>query len=240
MPSLSLRRATYFCTFIDDYFCKVWVYFVKHKDEVLKVFKTFLQLVENQSGQKLKCLRTDNGGEYISKAFQNFCEAKGIKRELIAPYNPSQNKVVERMNRAIQEKVKSMLSDAKLPNGFWAEAVTTVHLMNKSPSRVLEREAVAEMLWTGKAPSYKHLKIFGCAAYSHILKEFRNKLEPKSRKCIFPGYGESSEMDYRLWDPESRKVLCSNDVYFNEAKFQTYVKGFFGCLHMVFWKNMMR
>ncbi|MCO5579844.1 hypothetical protein L7F22_033706 [Adiantum nelumboides] len=93
MPSLSLGGAVYFCTFIDDYSRKVWVYFLKHKDDVLKVFKTFLQLVENQSGQKLRCLRTDNGGEYVSKAFQDFCEAKWIKRELTAPYNPSQTGV---------------------------------------------------------------------------------------------------------------------------------------------------
>ncbi|MCO5595050.1 hypothetical protein L7F22_049087 [Adiantum nelumboides] len=107
MPNLSLGGATYFCTFIDDYSRKVWAYFLKHKDEVLKVIKTFLQLVENQSGHKLKCLRTDNGGEYVSKAFQDFCEAKSIKQELTAPYNPSQNGVAEHMNRTIQEKVKS-------------------------------------------------------------------------------------------------------------------------------------
>ncbi|MCO5602280.1 hypothetical protein L7F22_056409 [Adiantum nelumboides] len=220
MPSLSLGGAAYFCTFIDDYSCKVRVYFVKHKDEVLNVFRTFLQLVENQSGQKLKCLRTNNGVEYIFEAFQDFYETRGIKRELTAPYNPSQNEVVECMNRTIQERFKSMLSNAELPNGFWMKAVAIeVHLINRTPRRVLEREAVAEMLWTRKAPSYKHLKIFGCEAYSHILKEFRNKLEPKSRKCIFLGYGESGEMGYRLWDPESKKVFCSNDVYFNEAKF---------------------
>ncbi|MCO5587916.1 hypothetical protein L7F22_041868 [Adiantum nelumboides] len=147
MPSLSQGGAAYFCTFIDDYSCKDWVYFLKHKDEVLKVFKTFLQLVENQSGQKLKCLRIDFGGEYVSKAFQDFCEAKGIKQELTAPYNPSQNGIAERMNRTIQEKVRSMLSNVDLPDGFWAETVAiVVHLINISPSRVLEREAVAEML----------------------------------------------------------------------------------------------
>ena len=76
----------------------MWVYFLKHKDDVLGVYKTFLQLVENQSGKKLKCLRTDNGGEYISKAFADFCDSKGIKQELTTPYNPSQNGVAERMN----------------------------------------------------------------------------------------------------------------------------------------------
>ena len=70
MLDMSLGGASYFAMCIDDYSCKVWVYFLKHKDEGLSVFKTFVTLVvENQSGKKLKCLRTDNGGEYVSKAF---------------------------------------------------------------------------------------------------------------------------------------------------------------------------
>ena len=137
---VSLGGATCFCMFIDDYSCKVWVYFLKHKDNVLEVFKKFLCSVENQSGWKLKCLSIDNGSEYISKAFQDFYDTKGIKQELTAPYNPSQNGLAERMNRTIQEKVRSMLSNAKLPNGFWAKAVATaVHLINRSPSKVLEK-----------------------------------------------------------------------------------------------------
>ena len=93
--------------------------------------------MENQSGKKLKCLRIDNGGEYVSKAFADFCNSKGIKRELTAPCNPSQNGVAERMNRTIQEKVRSMLSNADLTQGFWVEAVAiVVHLINRSPSKV--------------------------------------------------------------------------------------------------------
>ncbi|MCO5599530.1 hypothetical protein L7F22_053636 [Adiantum nelumboides] len=168
----------------------------------------------------MRCLRTDNGGKYISKAFQDFCEAKGIKRELTAPYNPSQNGFAKCMNRTIEEKVRSMLSNVELPNGFWAKAMATaVHLINRSLSKVLDKSEVVEMLWIGKAPLYKHLRVFGCEAYNHISKELRIKLEPKSKKCIFLGYKESSEMGYWLWDPKSRKVIRSNDVHFNEAKF---------------------
>ena len=78
--------------------------------------------METQTGKKVKCLRSDNGGEYVSKLFQDFCDLKGIKRELTAPYNPPQNGVAERMNRTIQEKVHSMLSNVDLPNEFWAKA----------------------------------------------------------------------------------------------------------------------
>ncbi|MCO5563139.1 hypothetical protein L7F22_016775 [Adiantum nelumboides] len=137
--NLSLGGATYFITFIDDYSRKV--------DGALNAFKTFVTHVENQSGKKLKCLCTDNGGEYVSKAFQDFCESKGIKRELTASYSPLQNGVVGRMNRTIQEKVRSMLSNAHLTNGFWAEAIATVvHLINGFPSKVLEKDSVVEMV----------------------------------------------------------------------------------------------
>ena len=62
---------------------------LKKKDKVLAKFQNFVTLVENQSGKKVKCLRSNNGGEYVIKAFhEHFRESKGIKRELIAPYNP--------------------------------------------------------------------------------------------------------------------------------------------------------
>ena len=112
MPTVSLRGAHYFVTFIDDFSHKVWAYPLKRKDEVLSVFKKFVTLVETETGKKVKCLRSDNGGEYISKSFVDFCDTKGIKRELTAPYTPPQNGVAERMNRIIQERVRSMLSES--------------------------------------------------------------------------------------------------------------------------------
>ena len=121
-----------------------------------------MTLVENQSGNKIKCLRSDNGGEYVNHTFHFFCDSKGIKRELTTPYNPPQNGVAERMNRTIQEKLRSMLSNAELPNGFWAEALATaVHLINRSPNKALD-EKVPEELWSKKRSSYKHLRVFGC------------------------------------------------------------------------------
>ena len=172
MPVVSMGGAQYFVTFIDDFSQKVWVYSLKRKDQVLSVFQRFVTLVETQTDKKVKCLRSDNGGEYVSKAFQDFCDAKGIKREFTAPYNPPQNGVAERMNRTIQEKIRSMLSNASLPNGFWAEALATaIHLINRSPNKKLESK-VAEEVWSGKPPLYKHLRVFGCEAFCHIPKEF--------------------------------------------------------------------
>ena len=112
MPTISLGGANYFVTFIDDFSQNVWAYPLKRKDEILSAFKKSVTLVESKIGKKVKCLRSDNGGEYISKSFQDFCDTKCIKRELIAPYTPPQNGVAKHMNRTIQERFKSMLSNA--------------------------------------------------------------------------------------------------------------------------------
>ena len=71
-------------------------------------------MVENQTGRKLKCLRTDNGGEFKSNEFVKFCRERGIRREYTAPYSPEQNGIAERMNQTIQERVVSMLQHSVL------------------------------------------------------------------------------------------------------------------------------
>lgn len=60
-------------------------------------------LVEKSSGQKLKNLRTDNGGEFMSSEFQNFLKTEGVRHELKVPKTPQQNGVVERLNRTVIE-----------------------------------------------------------------------------------------------------------------------------------------
>ena len=78
MPTTSINGSRYFLTFIDDYsrFCSV--YFMKQILEVFEIFKVFKALVENSFRKKIKSIRLDNGGEYIKRDFQQYCESKGI------------------------------------------------------------------------------------------------------------------------------------------------------------------
>ena len=88
-------------------------------------------------------MRSDNGGEYMSKSFQDFCNLKGIKWELTSVYNPLQNDVTKCMNCTIQERIHSMLSNANLPNVFWVEAVATaIHVVDRSPNKKLDSKVV--------------------------------------------------------------------------------------------------
>ena len=113
----SLGGAQYFVTFIDDHSKKVWVYLLKTKDQVLQAFKEFHASVERASRKKLKCLRTDNGGEYRGP-FEDYCKTHGIRHEKVPPKTPQMNGLAERMNRTIAKKVRSMLSHAKLSKSF--------------------------------------------------------------------------------------------------------------------------
>jgi transposase InsO family protein len=97
-------------------------------------------------------LRSDNGGEYTSKEFKDFCQEAGIKRELKTPYNPQQNGIAERKNRSIIEATKAMIHDQCLPMHLWVEASnTTVYVQNKSPHKILGNK-IPEQVFTGKKP----------------------------------------------------------------------------------------
>jgi transposase InsO family protein len=96
-------------------------------------------LVENLTGRKIKVLRLDNGGEYTSKDFNNFCIEAVIKREFRVPYNPQQNGVAERKNRTIIEETKATIHDQSLPMTLWEKAcMTTMYVQNRSPHQILK------------------------------------------------------------------------------------------------------
>eukprot|EP00253_Pinus_taeda_P003676 PITA_03676 len=124
-PTTSYGGSSYFVSFIDDFCRKEWVYMLKRKSDVFSVFKQFRALVENNTGRTIKCLRTDNGGEFTSKEFDNYCKDAGIKRHKTTVYNPQQNGVAECMNKTLLERARSMLSNDGLQKELWTEAVAT-------------------------------------------------------------------------------------------------------------------
>jgi len=88
-------------------------------------------LIKNQTKKKIKTLRTDNGIEYESNEFHDFCKEVGIKRETTTPYTPEHNGVVERKNHTIVEDVCVMLHDQRFSKFLWDEATNiAVYVQN--------------------------------------------------------------------------------------------------------------
>ena len=114
-----------YCVTIDDYSRKTWIYFLKAKLEVFERFWEFKTLVENQTGRKIRVLRMDNGGEYTSNEFLEYCSIEGIKKEHTVPYTPQKNGVAERKNRTMVEAAKAMFFYQGLPLFLWVETYRT-------------------------------------------------------------------------------------------------------------------
>nr|GEU67730.1 putative polyprotein [Tanacetum cinerariifolium] len=131
----------YFVTFIDDYSRKVWVYFLKIKDDVFRKFKEWKTMVEKQTRKKVKTLRTDNGLEFCNTQFDNFCKKEDIVRYHNIRHIPQQNEVAKQMNQTIMARARSPSTQIGL----------------KMPQEV----------WSGKPSNYSDLRIFGCPTYAH-------------------------------------------------------------------------
>jgi hypothetical protein len=160
-------------------------------------------------------LRTDNGGEFDSRQFDDFYKEVGIKRQLIVPYNPQQNGIAERKNRTICEATKAMMCDQDLPSSLWAKATNAaVYIQNRSPHAILG-EKTPEEAFTVENSKVGHLRIFGCPVFIHIPKEKRTKMELSGKKAIFVGYNETSKA-YRIYVPHKRFIEVSRDVTFHE------------------------
>nr|GEU31244.1 hypothetical protein [Tanacetum cinerariifolium] len=140
-PILSLGGANYFVSFIDDYSRRCWMYPIKKKSDVFEVFELYKAQVELDSENKIKCLRTDNVGEYTGDEFDTFCRQEIIKRQFTTAYTPQQNGVVERMNRTLLERARAMLATTSLGKSFWAKAINTAcYVINRSPSTAMKKE----------------------------------------------------------------------------------------------------
>jgi transposase InsO family protein len=94
MYHLLMDLVTY-VTFIDEATRKNCVYCIRQKSDVFDTFKKLKSLVENETGKKLKCLRSDNGGEYCNKEFDDYCSYHRIPIENIVPRAPQENGVSE-------------------------------------------------------------------------------------------------------------------------------------------------
>lgn len=226
----SLGNSRYFITFIDDFSRWTTVFMMRKKSDALECFKKFHSMVQNLTGSSvrasstnsrpvtIKKLRTDNGGEYVSKEFKTYLTQNGIVHQTTIPYSPQQNGVAERMNRTLIDLVRSMIHSQHLEKSFWAEALrTAVYIRNRVISRSLPEGITPHHRWHGKAADLSHCRIFGCRCFYIIPKSKLRKLDPRARQAIFIGYLENSK-GYKLWDVEEKRCIMSRDVKFHEEK----------------------
>jgi len=223
LPVSTPEGKRYWIIFIDDA-TRAWtVMLLRDKSEAFDAFKRYKAYVENATDRKIKCLRDDKGGEYMSKEFDSFLAASGIARQHTVRNEPHQNGVAERANRTLAEGVTAMLSESHLPSSFWGYAVHAyTHARNRSPTAALNG-GIPYTSFFGKKPDVSHLRVFGCTAYVHVQKDQRKGLNPHTQKCVFIGY-PSEYKGWEFYNPLTKKIIVSNSADFDERTFPGLTK----------------
>ncbi|SGZ03674.1 BQ5605_C032g11012 [Microbotryum silenes-dioicae] len=217
-PTPSLTGKRYLVTFLDDHSRKLWAYAIDHKSDVFPIFQTWLAEVELATNARLRILRTDNGGEYRSNAFTEFCKSKGIRRQYSIPYTPQQNGRAERVNLSIVEGVLALLADARLPATFWDEAAAYfVYCKNRCSHSALAKQT-PEFVWNGQRTTATALHPFGCTAWLTVAPDLRSKLDPKAARVIFTGYDLASKA-FRFFDHSINKIVLGRNATFLDNDF---------------------
>src|SRR6266516_2881379 len=205
----------YFLTFTDDLSRYGYIYLMKHKSETFQKFKEFQSEVENQRNKKIKFLRSDCGGEYLSYDFGLHLKQCGIVSQLTPPGTPQRNGVSECRNHTLLDMVRSMMSLTDLPLSFWGYALEiAAFTLNRAPSKSVEMTPYE--LWFGNKPKLSFLKVWGCDAYVKRLQP--DNLEPKLEKCVFIGYPKET-IGYTFYHRSEGKIFVARNGTFLEKEF---------------------
>jgi len=147
------------------------------KDLLQDYFRTF---------GKPNVIRMDNAPEFTSKQFSKFLLDNGIKAEYTAFHTPQQNSSVETSFSYIKQDALAILKWSRLPKQYWTYAwMHAIYVRNRMVAR--GRSKTRFEIFTGTKPSLAHLKTFGCAAFVHVPKATRTKLDENAVKGIHLG-----------------------------------------------------
>jgi transposase InsO family protein len=205
----------YFILLVDDVSWFMWVKMLATKDRAADAIRQYQATAETEIGRKLKVFRFDRGGEFTSTEFTNHCVQHGVRRQLMTPYTPQQNGIVEQRNQTVVGTARSMMKAKGLLGISWGEVVATaVDILNRSSTKGVARMAPYEA-WYGKKPVVHHLRTFGYIAYVKNTSPNLKKLDDRSHTIVFIGY-ERGTKGYRVYDPSTGRVHVPRDVVFDE------------------------
>lgn len=128
---------------------------------------------------------------------------------------PQENGIVEQKHQHILNIARAINFQANLPRKFWGDCIlTTTHIINWTPTTILDDKSPYEMLYQTKA-SYTHLRVFVCLCYAYTLKRNCTKFDPRAL-CLGYPYGMKA---YKLYNLQTDTTFISRDVSFHETIF---------------------
>jgi hypothetical protein len=205
----------YFITFKDEKSSYRTVHFLKNKSQVASTLRNFITRAEQETGRKVKRLRTDNGTEYTNEEVETLLKEKEILHERTPPRVKPCNGTAERENRILQDTTRSLLYSADITREqrrlLWTEAIATAaYLRNRVPKKGhSNRTPYSE--WFNKIPDVSHLRVWGSKAYTHAKDQNLKKYDARAKQGLFVGYDSMTDRVIRVFYPEKGKVERVSD-----------------------------
>jgi transposase InsO family protein len=165
------------------------------KSETFEYFKKFHKHDDAHTGRKLKVLRTDNGGEYLSNDFRAYLSSYSINPHLTVAMIPQQNGVAERVNRTLLGLVLAIMHHRGVGKRFWAEALSTdVYMRNRVTSNSLSVDTRLHHIWVGPPPNVSLMRVFGSRCWYVIPSSNVRKLDSRSKEAMTVCYASQSKL----------------------------------------------
>nr|GFC34371.1 hypothetical protein [Tanacetum cinerariifolium] len=181
---------------VDDYSRYTWTHFLRSKDETPEVLIDFLRLVQKGLQAQVRVVRTDKGTEFLNQTLHAYFAAEEIHHQTSVTCTPEQNGVVKRRNRTLVEAARTMLSTAKVPLFFWAEAIATACFTQNRSLVIPRHEKTLYHIINDQKPSVKFFHIFGSICY--IVRDGENLDKMKEKENVTQAYRivtTSNELD---------------------------------------------
>ncbi|KAE8239630.1 hypothetical protein A4X06_0g8158, partial [Tilletia controversa] len=197
----------------------LWSFPIPNKEAatVFAVFKQWVDLMKEHGHGSIRRIHCDHGGEFENRLFESWAAENGVEWCFSAPNTSQQNGLIERWNRTLQERARTMLRSARLSDSFWPYAFrAAADLINRSPSTSIGNQ-VPLVLWSDKPVDYESIRVFGCLCWViKPVKSRTNKLSVRSVRGTYLGLAPQHDA-YLVYTPSERPHLrITRHVVFNE------------------------
>nr|GEZ81447.1 hypothetical protein [Tanacetum cinerariifolium] len=195
---------------------------IQEKDTVILKLKEKIKsssVVDKERKEEIRCIRTDNGTEFVNQTLRDYYEEVGISHKTSVARSPQQNGVVERRNRTLIEAARTLLIYAQAPLFLWAEAMATAcFTQNRSIIRLRHGKTPYELMHamtfeqSSSGPALQEM-IPGTISLGLVQK-------PSSSTSyadigIFIGYAPSKKA-FRIYNRRPRRIVETIHVDFDE------------------------
>ena len=186
----------------------------KLRSECIENLREIILWLERKTNITVKRVHFDGAKEF-KKAARSLTKI-GIEVTYSSPYTPQSNGCVERFNRTLGEKTRSLLIQASCPQELWGEAILhATELYNKTITR--RKMITPHEILHGFAPDMRHFRVFGCSAFQFIPKQKRDgKFSKRSQECILLSHKNGI---YKLMNISTGRITNTKNVKFSESEF---------------------